>query len=622
MKKIVSCLPVFLLLLSGIHAGAGIPPYGDDMAPIAALLGASSAEDLDSETVELYSHFLRHPLPINCVTEQELSASGLLSPYQCAALADCLSASGSILSISELALVDGFGRDFAEALSPFISLAPPTSGGISARRDEPLRNSGLLKANSKFSSEAFGGWGFAGKWRTLIGNRGEVSAGISYGGPPQSIVPSAFSFSGAVYGKRFPWKLIVGDFKARTGQGLSLWSAMTMSGFGTAESFCRRASGFSPSFSYTGSGTLTGVASDMRAGRFLLRVAAGCGGIHDAVLGKRNASVGFVPAVSATWLGRRSETSLNFCGRLGLKFPDSSAKPPENFAKLSADTRVTLGIAVISGEICHDFSSGTLAVTAGTKLKIDGNHDFVLNLRSCPSGFPSDMTGAVRSGTSCEGEHGAAAGFGFRAGKRLVLPGPEELSVNAHCGFFSVDAACFDAKKYKWQVKAKAGYDMRPSPGWLLSFKASGRFRNAVEPLRVEARIQAEMRSGAWLFRMRTDLSKCLSYGSLLLADVQWKGGRSSVNMRTGLFFIDNWSDRIYVYEPDAPGSFNVPAMYGRGAWGSVNAGIRLCRNLKIWARGSYTGYFPERGGQSTGTARTKEKPGRAELKILLEMDF
>ncbi|MGN1211538.1 MAG: hypothetical protein ACI4TM_07615 [Candidatus Cryptobacteroides sp.] len=622
MKKSVSCLQVFIMLLTGIHAVAGIPPNGDDIAPIAALLGASSAEDLDSETVELYSHFLRHPLPINRATEQELAGSGLLSPYQCASLADYISTSGSILSISELALVDGFGRDFAEALSPFISLAPPSSGGLSTRRNIPFRHSGLIKANSKLSGDSFSGWGCAGKWRTLIGNNGEVSAGISCVGPSQSPLPSAFSLSGAVYGQKLPWKLLIGDFKARIGQGLSLWSAMTMSGFGTSESFGRRPYGFTPSFSYTGSGTLTGVASDMRVGRLLLRMAAGCEGVHEAVLGKKNATMGFVPALSSTWLGRHSETSLNFCGRFAMKLPGAAGSPPADFAKLSADTRVTLGTAVLSGELCHDFCSGTSAVTAGTKLKIAGRYDLVLNVRSYPSGFPSDMTGAVRSSSSCAGEHGAAAGLGFRAGKRLNLPGPDGLSANVHSGFFSVDAACFDSKKYKWQVKAKAGYELRPSPEWLVSFKAAGRFRDVVEPLRVEARVQAERRWGAWIFKMRADLSKCFSYGSMFLADVMWKNGRSSVNMRTGVFFIDNWSDRIYVYEPDAPGSFNVPAMYGRGAWGAVNAGIRLCRSLKLWARCSYTGYFPDREGQSKGTVMTKEKPGKAELKILVEVDL
>ena len=43
--------------------------------------------------------------------------------------------------------------------------------------------------------------------------------------------------------------------------------------------------------------------------------------------------------------------------------------------------------------------------------------------------------------------------------------------------------------------------------------------------------------------------------------------------MRGTLFFADSWHDRIYAYERDAPGSFSVPAFYGRGWKLSLMAG-------------------------------------------------
>ena len=33
-----------------------------------------------------------------------------------------------------------------------------------------------------------------------------------------------------------------------------------------------------------------------------------------------------------------------------------------------------------------------------------------------------------------------------------------------------------------------------------------------------------------------------------------------TLHLRQGLFLINNWDDRIYAYEHDAPGSFTVPA--------------------------------------------------------------
>jgi hypothetical protein len=70
------------------------------------------------------------------------------------------------------------------------------------------------------------------------------------------------------------------------------------------------------------------------------------------------------------------------------------------------------------------------------------------------------------------------------------------------------------------------------------------------------------------------------------------------------MFAVDNWDDRIYVYERDAPGSFNVPAFYGRGLWTSVYLSWKYSRSGSLSLRGIY------------------KKPGNAELKIQLGLRF
>jgi hypothetical protein len=81
-----------------------------------------------------------------------------------------------------------------------------------------------------------------------------------------------------------------------------------------------------------------------------------------------------------------------------------------------------------------------------------------------------------------------------------------------------------------------------------------------------------------------------------------------SIYLRQGLFFVDDWEDRIYVYERDAPGSFNVPAMYGRGWFVSAVASARMSRMMRLYARASYVGY--------QFMPYEKRKPGKAELKL------
>ena len=83
---------------------------------------------------------------------------------------------------------------------------------------------------------------------------------------------------------------------------------------------------------------------------------------------------------------------------------------------------------------------------------------------------------------------------------------------------------------------------------------------------------------------------------------------RFSAYARQGVFFIDEWDDRIYAYERDAPGSFSVPVFYGRGVWTSAVASFRISRFLKLYLRGSLTAY-PFMNSE-------KKKPGKAELKL------
>ena len=80
------------------------------------------------------------------------------------------------------------------------------------------------------------------------------------------------------------------------------------------------------------------------------------------------------------------------------------------------------------------------------------------------------------------------------------------------------------------------------------------------------------------------------------------------------MFCVDDWDDRIYVYERDAPGSFNVPAMYGRGVWGSVVMSWKVSRALKVYLRGGYKSYV--------FMVEEKKKPGKAELKLHAVLKF
>lgn len=68
-----------------------------------------------------------------------------------------------------------------------------------------------------------------------------------------------------------------------------------------------------------------------------------------------------------------------------------------------------------------------------------------------------------------------------------------------------------------------------------------------------------------WVISGRYDWVSCKDGAWLWYAEGGYKSSVLTSYLRFTLFKVDNWDDRIWVYERDAPGNFNVPAYYGRG---------------------------------------------------------
>ena len=147
MKK--NLFTIMLLLAAVLSSRAADGP--DIIASILFLTGESDIESVPENEIEHYFSLAENPLRINCLTRSKLMSSGLFSMYQVASLIDYRTRNGDILSISELADVDGFGMETVEALSPFISLESYSLPGQSSERKADVRNSLILNGISKLS---------------------------------------------------------------------------------------------------------------------------------------------------------------------------------------------------------------------------------------------------------------------------------------------------------------------------------------------------------------------------------------------------------------------------------------------------------------------------------------
>ena len=289
------CVAVMSLSLSIAAQETG------ELYKVMRIAGVTEVEDIDAYELERLCDYLRTPLSINGSTASRLEKSGLFTPFQIASLTDYRSRHGDILSYTELAALDGFGNDRVEVLQPFISLenrgvvAVGAAGRTGVRQDVSVRSGGRTDRS----------YMYGGKYRMEYrGFALSVSASRPYGAT--AAVPSYVS--GNISWDFGRGSVMWGDFNARYGQGLCMWNSTVIGGLTTPSAFMRRPSWLSPTYSFTGSTALTGVAADFTAGRWKASVAVALPDIGQ-ILGQWRL-VALQPVVNLARYGRYGHVSV------------------------------------------------------------------------------------------------------------------------------------------------------------------------------------------------------------------------------------------------------------------------------------------------------------------------
>ena len=482
------------------------------------LTGASSLEELDAEVLERYDALASRPVRINTATESRLVASGLFSRYHAASIADYRRSSGDILSIAELALLDGFGDAAARAMAPFVSFGTQAPPGLSS----------LEKERVETGSHAV-------KVRTGDEDRWLLSVAAKQASLKPAWPPDALSASAVIHGRKRPGKVILGDFNTRFGQGLLLWSGFSLSGVQSAAAMDKHPAGLSPAWTLSPDTAHRGAAADMSLGRFVLS------GFW---------SYGKCSGANLTWLARS--------GQIGM----TAISTGYHVLRGSVDFRWSFGKIDVFGETMAAMPDRTVAFLAGGAWNIAYQVRLAVSVRNYPAAFDGSLAGALRSSTRTSDERGAALAFDCKA-----------LTVTA-------DAALHPDKGTA-QYKTIWKYAPQVTENLTLSLRAVGRYRPADPyPWRTELRAEAALSGGNGLIiKGSGTLCRCVETTWLAYVEGGYVNETSvrklSAYIRGTAFKIDRWEDRIYIYERDIPGAFSVPAYYGRGCSASAVASVK-----------------------------------------------
>ena len=194
-----------IVLLVFLLAAAPAAAQTDEVVRAALYLtGADSPEALDDRLVDELESFRIRPLPLNRASRARLLESGLLTPYQAAALAEYRSLSGDVLSFAELERVDGFGKETIAALRPFLSLESARRPGEAVRDTLTFRHTALVRVTLKDVGAKYrltaGNLEAAGAWK----DRNGTFYGLYRLSKANGIAPS-WSFNGAGTHRGLAW---------------------------------------------------------------------------------------------------------------------------------------------------------------------------------------------------------------------------------------------------------------------------------------------------------------------------------------------------------------------------------------------------------------------------------
>ena len=556
---------IYIILAALVLATVVNAQEADGIEAVMRFMGVDSPQELDAAEVERMEDFLERPLRLNMASQSRLQASGLLTPYQVASLTDYRARHGNVMSFTELATVDGFGLDAVQKLRPFISLE------CHQVHDDVIKPRHDLAVKSAYKATGMpveNDWSYGLKYcfRT-----DRLAAAIGASRPYSSESPWPQAYTGSLSYDYRKVRVVMGDFNARFGQGLSLWSGAFMTSLSSPDAFMKKPSGISGTYSFTGSSALTGMAIEATVSRFRVTTLMALPGVKE--MKKHPEKVSLMPAANFTYLTRYGHASMTYAGH-----------------KASVDGAFCIKGVNVFSEVAYDFAERCADVVCGTQF----NASEAVRLASLARYCPKDSYQAAFSGA-------------FRTSR-----------IDSE-GTFSVDAVCYPLGKgkedsYSMQVKALANWECALGSSLRLKIRLSERFRTWGSRFRTDLRADLSYVSGPWLMNMRLNALRSVNTSFVSYLEEGRKTSDMSIYLRQGIFFVDHWDDRIYVYERDAPGSFNVPAMYGRGWFASAVASAHVTGSIRLYARASYVGYhFME---------HEKRKPGKAELKFQIVFRF
>ena len=619
--------------------------------------------------LEAYEDYKTNPININSDDVLHLEEMGLLSSFQVESLKQYRKNYGDLLLVEELMIIEHFDPRTVAVISPIVCFGKSewvqeqekiTIGKAVTRGKHQLTLNYARKSDADTSYlgspdkiQLKYSYRYGTKFRMGFAMEKDAGEPFLYGRLCDTLRELAssyrkpgFDFYGAFLyltdiglkgdeGRGLRIKdLALGDYQLSFGQGLTLWSGMSVGKGAGGSSLMKRGAGVRPKASagegkfFRGS-AITLAFRDFQATAFYSRRWIDATVVESDTLEDSLDDPELVSAMQETGyhrtLGelakRHTLRQQVFGGHLAYTGPqleigctayhvrlDKTLQlKPSHFNQYyfqgdrltvaGLDFRWQLSKAVFYGELSIS-DNKAFAGLAGVTFKPAGYIDFTLLYRNYGQRYQNLLLGAMKESSRGQAEEG----YYFSV---QCAPAPR-WNILAYADFFRFKWLTSQAYSPSWgqEYSLKVLRQINENTTMQLRFKSKTKMKNSTDdhsysyyPIFYTKRsVQFQFNYtlfGNWVFSNKASYSHYFnddsmdSRGYLLCQDVAYKPSEKpySLTFRYALFDSDDYNSRISMYENDVLGAFSIPSLFGRGSRVYFLGKVKVFDALTFYAR-------------------------------------
>jgi hypothetical protein len=579
-------------------------------------------------------------LIINFADKEQLLQSGLFVGREVDSILIYRSKYGYFYSVEEMQVLDIFSLNRLEKLKSILSFEIPTS--LKEMVDlKKISGSVIVRISAPFSkNEADEDWIYNGsKYREAIGLKLNVSEKINFVLNAEKDAGESFQFTKKVKGFDFISshltiknirrinKITFGDYQIQLGQGLAIWQGMSLGKTSDIVTIRKQEIGIKDYNGMSEFGFFRGMAidykikkvkivnwisyknqdatiySDSLNGDYIQSIKTD--GYHrtDLELEHKNSMKQMVVGSSCSMLVRNTTvgfnsvfTSNSVTIKPNIDYYNYYAFKGKNSFNQSISYSGTRSNFNYFGEAAIDQNLSP-AIVNGVIASIEKNFSVSLLHRYYSKNYYSFHSNAFGENSKVSNENGFYIGGNYTYNKKIQL------------------SAYYDLYKFPWlkyQVNMPSyGQDYSVQFTYMPSKTSSinvryHQIKDQEEIIESDAHTSDinESTTRSLRFQFRTEINRIqitgrydLTFlkqqttesGMLAYLDVQYKPMLKpySCSMRASIYRTDSYSTRMYAYQSDLPGSYNLGAFYGSGEAIYLMVHYKPTRNMHLWVRGS-----------------------------------